>query len=65
MFRKKRLCTNCKTGKESYELDKHSEACPYIGCYKFKKNRCNYYKPLETEKSLFYKILGLIYPLRK
>ena len=30
VFLKKRLCPKCKTGKESYERDKSSYACPYI-----------------------------------
>lgn len=34
MIWKKQICPRCKTGKDSYELDKRSEACPYIGCWK-------------------------------
>lgn len=45
MFLKKRICSRCKTGKYTYELDPKSETCPYIGCWK--KNRCYFYKPLD------------------
>lgn len=31
---KSHLCPNCKTGKESYLLDKRSPFCPYIFCHK-------------------------------
>ena len=34
MIWKKQICPRCKTGKDSYELDKRSEACPYISCWK-------------------------------
>lgn len=47
MFRKKKLCPKCKTGKESYMLDKHSEVCPYIYCYK--NGKCAYFKPIKKE----------------
>ena len=39
----KQLCPNCKTGSESYQLDKQSESCPYIGC--LKDGKCNFYEP--------------------
>ena len=45
MFLKKQICPNCKTGKESYELDQHSESCPYIGCWK--NDECRFYVPLD------------------
>lgn len=63
MLWKKNLCPNCKTGKDSYELDRHSEVCPYISCYNCKKKECRFYVPLETDKkSLFSKILGVFTP---
>ena len=45
MFGKKQICPNCKVGKESYDLDKHSDACPYIECCK--DGKCNFYVPLD------------------
>ncbi len=57
-WRKKYLCSSCKTGKVSYELDKVVEVCPYIR--NWGNNKCSFYKPLEEEKrSLFDKILKL------
>lgn len=59
MFRKrKKLCPNCKTGKETYELDRHSEYCPYIGAYS--KNKCRYYVPLKQEKKGIMKLVEKI-----
>lgn len=46
MFFKKQICPRCKTGKDSYDLDQHSEACPYIGCWK--KGKCSFFEPLDT-----------------
>ena len=48
MIWKKQICPRCKTGKDSYELDKRSEACPYIGCWK--NCICSFYDPLEKPK---------------
>ena len=45
---KKNLCTNCKTGKNSYLLDQNEPMCPYINCLKGKK--CPFYLPLPKEK---------------
>ncbi len=45
MIWKKQICPRCKTGKDSYELDKRSEACPYISCWK--NGKCSFYEPLE------------------
>ena len=45
MIWNKQICPRCKTGKWSYELDRHSEACPYIHCWR--RNKCSFYKPLE------------------
>lgn len=50
MFWKKKICPRCKTGKDSYDLDKHSEACPYIGCWK--NGKCSFYVPLEKPKKM-------------
>lgn len=48
MFWKKKICTKCKVGKESYELDRNSDACPYIGCWK--NNKCPFYMPLDKSQ---------------
>lgn len=45
MFFKKQICPKCKVGKESYELDRHSETCPYIGYWK--DGKCQFFKPLD------------------
>ena len=37
------LCPNCKTGRESYKLDRLSENCPYIEC--MKDGKCKFYVP--------------------
>ena len=44
MFKRK-LCPKCKTGKYTYELDRRSPVCPYIGCHNGKK--CPMYVKLE------------------
>ena len=46
LFFKRQICPRCKTGKYTYELDRHSEACPYIGCWK--KGKCSFFEPLES-----------------
>ena len=46
LFFKKQICPRCKTGKYTYDLDRHSEACPYIGCWK--KGKCSFFEPLES-----------------
>ena len=53
MILKKQLCPNCKTGKESYELDQHSESCPYIGY--LKEGTCSFFESLEntSKKGIF------------
>ena len=48
MIWEKQICPRCKTGKDSYELDKRSEACPYISCWK--NGKCAFYEPLEKPK---------------
>lgn len=45
MFFKKQICPKCKVGKESYELDIHSEECPYI--WHLKDGKCKFFQPLE------------------
>lgn len=42
---KKQLCPVCKTGKESYDIDKLSETCPYIGS--LKNGKCKYFVPFD------------------
>lgn len=50
MFRKRKsLCPLCKTGKETYELDKRSDFCPYI--YAYRGNKCSCYVPLDTPEN--------------
>ena len=58
--KRKILCPNCKTGQESYSVDPHSCACPYITCYN--GFRCAYYKPLnnENKKEIFLKLSNII-----
>ncbi len=48
MFIKKNtnLCKNCKTGRKTYELDEHSEFCPYIDCYD--DDTCPFYRPINA-----------------
>lgn len=55
MFWEKQICPKCKVGKESYELDRHSDACPYIGCWK--DGKCHFYVPLDNppKKGIFKK----------
>ncbi len=42
----KQICPGCKTGKESYEVDRHSETCPYISSWH--DGECSFYVPLEN-----------------
>ncbi len=42
------ICPKCRVGKESYERDKHSTACPYILCWK--DGECQYYVPFNDDK---------------
>ncbi len=55
MLWEKQICPKCKVGKWSYDLDKHSVACPYIGCWK--DGKCQFYVPLgkSSKTSLFKK----------
>ncbi len=51
MFWKRKKCPTCEIGKQSYALDEHSEACPYISCWK--DGKCPHYQPLgKTKKSI-------------
>lgn len=47
--RRKGLCSGCKTGKYTYELDGRSEICPYL--YFYKNRKCCRYEPLEKKTS--------------
>lgn len=47
MFKKK-LCPKCEMGKYTYELDKRSPMCPYIGCYS--KKKCPMFIKLKKSK---------------
>ena len=40
----KQICSSCKTGRDTYSLDNHSDTCPYIASCE--NNKCHYYKPL-------------------
>ena len=50
MFLNKQICSKCETGKKSFELDKHSDNCPYISCCK--DGRCHYFKPLKEARKI-------------
>lgn len=50
MFFKKQLCPKCAVGQRSYELDKHSDICPYIGC--LKDGKCQFYVPLDNSSKI-------------
>lgn len=39
------ICSNCRTGKDTYDIDPKSETCPYIEC--LKNGKCSFYVPLE------------------
>lgn len=43
------LCSNCETGKNTYELDRHSPLCPYISFHNGKE--CSMYKEMKKEKN--------------
>ena len=57
LWKRKALCPNCRTGKKTYDLDSHSECCPFIHSYH--KNGCKFYVPLEQEKK------GIIKTIKK
>ena len=54
-MRNKNICSRCKTGEDSYLLDKNSPFCPYIAFYK--DNKCSKFKKREKEKFIFLKKL--------
>ena len=41
----RRICSKCRTGKNTYDMDPKSENCPYIEC--IKNGECSFYVPLE------------------
>lgn len=45
MYLEKQICPKCKVGKESYELDRHSETCPYIEYWK--DGKCPFFRPID------------------
>ena len=48
-LKKKRiLCPNCKTGRESCMVDENSPVCPYLSCYD--GYDCGYYKPISMDE---------------
>ena len=64
MIFKRKNCSNCKIGMESYKLDMHSDMCPYL--ISFKKNKCRFYEPLEKEEKFFVrKIKNAIFKAKK
>ena len=56
MFWKKQICPRCKTGKASFELDRHSVMCPHIGSWK--NGKCHFFEPIEksSKMNIFNKI---------
>jgi hypothetical protein len=44
---KKRLCSSCKVGKDSYKIDKRSLFCPYLIYHNGKA--CAFYKSITEE----------------
>lgn len=56
---KRKLCPNCKIGKYTYEIDKRSPYCPYLGCCDGKK--CSMFVKLDKPKknSFLREIFGL------
>lgn len=48
-MRGKKMCSECKTGKDMYALDKRSPVCPYFYCHNGKK--CSMYKKLSNSKN--------------
>lgn len=58
------LCSNCKTGEESYALEPDSFACPYLHCRN--EYDCAYFVPIKIsnnkneDEGLFKKILKKI-----
>ena len=59
MFKRK-LCSKCKMGKYTYELDKRSPECPYIG--RHRGNDCPMYvklvKPKKADLEGIYSEIG-------
>ena len=47
MEKGKLLCPDCKTGKQTYQIDKKSVMCPYIRCHNGK--RCSMYVPIKDK----------------
>lgn len=47
MKTKKKICENCRTGREAFELDSQLPMCPYITTWK--NNKCSFYEPIEPE----------------
>lgn len=45
-MRKKGICSHCKIGKDSFELDKQSVECPYITCHNGES--CPMFKAVEA-----------------
>ena len=44
---KSQRCEKCAVGKAIYEIDEHSEVCPYLGG--IKGEECGFFKPLEKQ----------------
>ncbi len=56
---KRKLCPNCKTGKETYALDERSPECPYLSLHNGRK--CSMY--VKLDKSGNKRILKKIFEL--
>lgn len=52
------LCPYCKTGKRTYELDRHSPFCPYLSFHTGKE--CAKYEKNDEYKNIFKRILTLL-----
>lgn len=57
------LCENCKIGSKIYEIDAHSEFCPYVICYE--GDNCPFFRPIKPmgytrKKSLLEKLINFL-----
>ena len=45
IVKKMQMCEKCAVGKANYEIDEHSEVCPFLGGRD--GGECGFFKPLE------------------
>lgn len=57
MFVRKRLCSLCETGKESYELDPTAVECPYM--VRNNGKTCPNFVKLKKSKTGFFEKIGI------